>query len=77
MSAVSIPNKSYFKHDCRTTGYGDGTPYFYYKPFGGVVDGIGRMHINLYFKCDVCGKEVLVGKTHVREDGKIYELGDI
>lgn len=76
MSTVSVRNPKPFKHDCRTVGYGGGTPYFYYKPLGGVVDGIGRMHIGLYFKCDVCGKEVRVGNTHVMEYGKLYGLGD-
>lgn len=62
-----------FTHNCTFTGYGNGTPYLYYKAGGGVVDGIKRMHLQLYSKCDICDKEVLVAMTHVQEDGKIYD----
>lgn len=39
----------------------------------GIIDGIKRMHVNLYCKCDSCGEEVLIAKLHCDQDGKLYQ----
>lgn len=69
MSKIIIPNKHFLKHNCVISGIG--TPYLYNKG-GGVIDGIGRQHINLYGKCDICNKEILVAIIHANKNGKIY-----
>lgn len=71
MSNTIKKNKS-FTHTHTFTGYCGGIPYLYNKGLG-VVDGIGRMHINLYCKCDTCNEEVLVAKFHCDKDGKVYK----
>lgn len=70
MSEIRVPQKQIFSHTHVFSGMG--TPYLYYKNGGGVVDGIGRQHINLYGKCDICNKEILVAKIHVDSNGKLY-----
>lgn len=72
MSKIIKPSGNIFKHDCVFTGIGE--PYLYYKEGGGVIDGIGRQHINLYGKCDICNKEVIIAKIHVNEKGELYGL---
>ena len=67
-----LQDNGLFKHTHVFTGYAEGTPYLYYKDARGVIDGIGRQHINLYKKCDTCGKEVLVAMIHVQADGSLY-----
>jgi hypothetical protein len=62
------------KHNHEFTGYHSDVPYLHYHAKGGVIDGIGRQHINLYAKCIICDEEVLVAKMHVDKDGKIYGL---
>ena len=68
-----IQKTELFKHDHVFTGYADGTPYLYNKTNNGVVDGIDRMHIDLYAKCDICNKEILVAKIHCDKEGKLYK----
>ena len=63
-----------FTHDHVFTGYGGDIPYLYYKPNGGVIDGCGRQHINLYGRCNICNKEVIVARTHVDENGTLYDI---
>lgn len=72
MNEAIRKNKTFF-HTHTFTGYGGGTPYLYNKTNNGVVDGINRMHINLYCKCDTCNEEVLIAKIHCDKDGKLYK----
>ncbi len=60
-------------HTHTFTGYAGDSPYLYNKSNNGVVDGIGRMHIDLYCKCDSCNQEVLIAKLHVDKEGKLYK----
>lgn len=53
-------------------GYGDGEPYLSNRGYRGIVDGIGRQHIALYGRCDICDEEILVAKMHIKENGEIY-----
>ena len=62
-----------FFHTHTFTGWGGDVPYVYNKTNNGIVDGIERMHINLYCKCDNCGEEVLVAKLHCDKNGKLYK----
>ncbi len=55
------------------TGYDGGRPYLYNKTNEGIVDGIKRMHINLYCKCDTCYEEVLIARIHCDENSKLYK----
>jgi len=64
--------QSGFKHNHVFTGYCGDTPYLHYDKGGGVIDGCGRQHINLYGVCNVCNEKILVGKIHVDKDGKLY-----
>ena len=48
-------------------------PYLYNKTNDGIIDGIKRMHIDLYCKCSTCDEEVLVAKLHCDENGKLYK----
>lgn len=59
-------------HNHKFTGYAGGVPYLYYKPGGGIIDGSNRQHIELYAKCDICGDEILVAKTHIKSNGLLY-----
>lgn len=68
---IIIPSKRFFKHDHVIDSLGHRTPYLYIKHTG-VVDGIGRQHVNLYGRCDICNKEIIVARLHVNEDGIIY-----
>ncbi len=65
-------NKDLF-HTHTFTGYCGDAPYLYNKTNNGIIDGIKRMHVNLYCKCDSCGKEVLIAKLHCDQDGKLYQ----
>lgn len=69
MSKIIIPNKKILKHDCVISGIG--TPYLYNKG-GGVIDDIGRQHVNLYGRCEICNEEILVAIIHVDKNGTIY-----
>lgn len=69
---IIVPQKGFFKHDHVILGLG--TPYLYYKDKGGVTDGIGRQHIALYGKCEICNKEVRVAMIHVDKTGKLYGI---
>ena len=60
-------------HTHTFTGYAGGTVYLYNKTNNGVVDGIKRMHVNLYCRCDTCNEEVLVAKIHCDENSKLYK----
>lgn len=62
-------NTKFFKHDHVFTGYCGGTPYLTTRK--GVVDGIGRMHVDLYGVCDICNEKILVAKIHATEEGKL------
>lgn len=68
-----LRRKEDWMHTHEFNGYGSDVPYLYYKTHDGVVDGIGRMHVNLYGKCDICGEEVLLAKIHCTEEGKLYK----
>jgi hypothetical protein len=48
-------------------GYGDdsGSGYFEMKP--GAIDGIGRLHAELWTTCKRCGQRYRVGKVHIFE----------
>lgn len=69
-NTIIVPQKEFFKHNHVFTGCG--TPYLHYKSGGGVTDGIGRKHIDLYSRCDICNKEILVAKIHVDKNGMLY-----
>lgn len=68
---IVIPSGSIFKHNCVITGYCSGTPYLYTKG-GGYTDGVGRSHVALYGRCDICYKELRVAMFHADKDDKIY-----
>lgn len=63
-----------FKIKCnhKSTGYGGSTPYVFMN--GNVTDGIGRIHGDLYAKCDKCGQKFLLCNVHV--DRLIRQLMD-
>lgn len=67
---MTLINKTkMFGHNCHITGYQGGTPYL--KAEKGVIDGIGRQHIYLYFICDKCGKKNTVAHIHGDVNGRI------
>jgi hypothetical protein len=68
----TIKKKESLLHTHSFSGYGGGIPYLYNKTNDGVVDGIKRMHIDLYCKCDTCDKEILIARLHCDENGKLY-----
>lgn len=74
MSKLIQKSKSIFSHNHVFTGHGGSTPYLHYKDGGGVTDGINRQHIDLYGRCDICNKEILVAKIHIKANGMIYGL---
>lgn len=51
---------SWFKRECKhqATGYRGADPYIFQKY--SQVDGIGRIHLHLYARCDKCGKSFLM-----------------
>ena len=71
MSKLKISKNLFHTHTF--TGWAGTTPYLYYKTGSGVVDGCGRMHIDLYCKCDECDEEVLIAKIHCDENSKLYK----
>lgn len=73
MSKLLIKQDVLFSHTHVFTGYAGGVPYLYYTSGNPYVDGINRGHINLYAKCDTCGKEILVAKIHTDSNGNLYE----
>lgn len=73
MSRLYKQNSNPLKHNCNQIGYGGSVPYLYYKTNNGVVDGSNRMHIQLYFRCDTCGKEVLAAMIHCDSNSKLYD----
>ena len=75
--AIIKTSGSLLKHNCVFKGYASDVPYLYYKDGGGIIDGSGRQHINLYGRCDICDKEILVAKTHVKEDSTLYGIENI
>ncbi len=62
-----------FKHNHVFTGWAGQPPYLYYKSQQPYTDGIDVGHVNLYGKCDICGKEFMVAKIHTDKNGKLYE----
>lgn len=72
MSSLIQTNDKFFSHDHVFKRSDGGVPYLYNKG-AGIIDGIGRQHVNLYAKCDQCGKEVCLARLHVDSNGKIYE----
>ena len=72
-NSIIKKTSSCLSHDHIFTGYAGSAPYLYNKT-DGVIDGIGRQHINLYCKCDICDEEIFVAKMHVQADGKIYGI---
>jgi hypothetical protein len=70
---IKIPQAGIFTHDHVISNHYTGQPYLYNKS-GGVIDGIGRQHVNLYGRCDICDAEILVAKLHVNSNGQIYNL---
>lgn len=46
----------------KTSGYCGSEPYLWYG--GSSIDGISRIHVDLYATCDKCGKKFLYAKTH-------------
>jgi len=69
----TIKKKKDLFHTHTFNGYAGDVPYLYNKTNEGVIDGIKRMHINLYCKCDTCDEEVIVAKLHCDENGKLYK----
>lgn len=69
----TIKKKDTSFHTHKFTGYGGGVPYFYYKTNSGIVDGVGRMHVELYGRCDECDKEVKIAMMHCDKEGKLYK----
>lgn len=53
------------KKECShvATGWNGDAPYVYMKDF--VIDGIDRIHGDMYATCDKCGEEFLMCKTHL------------
>lgn len=47
----------------KATGWCGGTPYVFMKYY--VMDGIDRIHGDMYGTCDKCGKQFLMCKTHI------------
>ena len=60
------------KRECKhvATGWMRGTPYAWMHH--SVIDGIGRIHGDMYATCDKCGEKFLMCKIHV--DHAIREL---
>ena len=53
-------------------GYGSDAPYLTYPKKGGVLDGVKNQHVDLYGRCDICDKKILVARIHVDENSKLY-----
>tara|TARA_R110000744_G_scaffold209224_2_gene328089 strand:- start:1 stop:234 length:234 start_codon:yes stop_codon:yes gene_type:complete len=68
---ITKKTKGLLNHNHVFIGYGRDVPYLSneYRQF---VDGIGRQHIALYGRCDICDEKILVAKMHVKENGEIY-----
>lgn len=60
---IVVKTKGYFNHNHVIDGWQGTKPYLDIK--GGVTDGIGRVHVDLYGKCEICGKRVWVAKAHL------------
>lgn len=54
----------------RAIGWCRGIPYVWMRRW--VIDGIGRIHGDMYATCDKCGEQFLMCKMHV--DHAIREL---
>jgi len=65
-----------FKHTHQFTGYLGSSPYLKYKDGSGVIDNVGRQHINLYGLCDICHEWVFIANIHVNKEGKLYGLNN-
>lgn len=63
-------SESILGHTHIFTGYQEGIPYL--RATRGAVDGIDRHHVNLYGRCDICDKEILIAKIHA--DAKTDKL---
>lgn len=65
---------SWFNRECNhvARGWHGGTPYAFMKYY--VMDGIDRIHGDMYATCDKCGKEFLMCKTHL--DHAIRKLAE-
>jgi hypothetical protein len=46
-------------------GYGDIPGYGYFEVSIGPMDGVGRIHANLYTHCERCGTRYRIGMIHV------------
>lgn len=68
-----LRKKKTLLHTHTFIGYSGDVPYLYNKTNDGVTDGIDRMHIKLYCKCDTCNEEVLIAMVHCDKDGKLYK----
>lgn len=69
----TLKKKKDLFHTHTFTGYAEGKPYLYNKTNYGVIDGIQRMHVVLYCKCDTCNEEVEIAMLHCDKDGKLYK----
>mgnify|MGYP000123839781 FL=1 len=60
------------KRECKheATGYRGAKPYIFQKY--SQVDGIGRIHLHLYARCDKCGKDFPYAMMHL--DRALTEL---
>ena len=74
MGILTKKSRKLFEHNHTFSGYCGGIPYLNYDEGGGVTDGIGRQHIDLYANCDICNKKIRVARIHVQSDGKLYGI---
>lgn len=56
-------SRSIFGHTHVFTGYQGSIPYL--TASRGAVDNIDRHHVNLYGRCDICDKEILIARIHI------------
>jgi hypothetical protein len=63
---IIIKTKRFFQHNHKIKGWQGTKPYL---TVGGIqVDGIGRIHTDLYGECTICKKKIIVAKTHLPEN---------
>lgn len=63
-------SKSFHTHTF--TGYCERLPYFTYSG-SGVIDGVGRQHLEVFASCDTCFERIKIGMIHVDKNGVIYK----
>jgi len=61
--AIRKRNKKFLGHVHVFTGYQGSYPYLTAKK--GPIDNIKRHHVNLYGRCDICDKEILLAHIHI------------